>query len=287
MSEDNVLRLMELAEQRDRGREATWMAYLEAGPLLAAEKERNRIGFGEFADSLGWPRMDRHRASLLVKNGITTIAQLKEIGGVEAVEKMETTHEPRPLLPPPAGQYNVIYADPPWRYDFVESPNRAIENHYPTMALEDIAALDVPAADDAMLFLWTTAPKLHEAFTVMAAWGFEYRTSMVWVKTQLGMGKWLRNRHEHLLIARKGKGLPCPRAGTQPDSVLTAPRTQHSAKPDAFRRLIEEMTPNASRIELFARGAVPGWDVWGNEADAGHAGAASRGDRDARTNHDT
>ena len=182
MSEDNVLRLMELAKQRDRGREATWMAYLEAGPLLAAEKERNRIGFGEFADSLGWPRMDRHRASLLVKNGITTIAQLKEIGGVEAVEKMETTHEPRPLLPPPpAGQYNVIYADPPWRYEGegLQSPYRAIEvNHYPTMALEEICALDVPAAPDSMLFLWTTCPKLYEAFTVMEAWGLS--TARAW-----------------------------------------------------------------------------------------------------------
>ena len=262
---------MDLAQQRDRGREATWMAYLEAGPLLAIEKARNRTGVGEFADSLGWPRMDRTRSSQLVKLGVTTIEQIREAGGVsKAIERAQyPLHEavaPPPLL---AGQYSVIYADPPWRYEDtgLQSPDRAIEaNHYPTMSLEDICAMDIPADDDSMMFLWTTCPKLYESMQVLDAWGFEYRTSMTWVKDAIGLGVWLRNQHELLLVARKGKGLPSPPTSCRPSSVLHAPKTRHSAKPDAFRRIIEEMTPGAKRIELFARGAVPGWDVGGNEA---------------------
>jgi len=80
-------------------------------------------------------------------------------------------------------RYPVVYADPPWRYENAPAGDaaRAVENHYPTMALDEICALPVRymAADDAMLFLWATAPKLADAMAVVAAWGFEYRTNLV------------------------------------------------------------------------------------------------------------
>jgi len=91
----------------------------------------------------------------------------------------------------PLADFPVIYADPPWRYeDSTTSPNRFIENQYPTMDLDEICAMPVAswAATDAILFLWATSPKLEEALQVMRAWGYEYRTNLVWIKDKIGMG---------------------------------------------------------------------------------------------------
>jgi N6-adenosine-specific RNA methylase IME4 len=169
----------------------------------------------------------------------------------------------------PAGQYRVIYADPPWRYEHVETENRAIENHYPTLELAEICALPVStlAADDAVLFMWATSPKLAEAMQVIEAWGFNYRTCMVWVKDAIGMGYYARQRHELLLIAVKGHP-PVPATDARPDSVQEWPRGRHSEKPHLFYDLIERMYPNWARLELFARNTREGWDCWGNEVAA-------------------
>jgi N6-adenosine-specific RNA methylase IME4 len=168
----------------------------------------------------------------------------------------------------PAGQYRVIYADPPWRYEHVETENRAIENHYPTLELAEICALPVSAlaADDALLFLWATSPKLAEAMQVIEAWGFNYRTCMVWVKDVIGMGYYARQRHELLLIAVKGHP-PVPATAARPDSVQEWPRGRHSEKPHLFYDLIERMYPNWARLELFARNTRAGWACLGNEID--------------------
>lgn len=165
------------------------------------------------------------------------------------------------------GPFPVLYADPPWRYDFAESSTRQIENQYPTMSLDEIKALDVPAADDGVLFLWATSPKLPEALEVMAAWGFTYVTSMVWVKDKIGMGYYARQQHELLLIGKRG-ALPVPDPEDRPPSVLTAPRGEHSAKPDEAYRLIERMYPFAEKCELFQRRPRDRWAGWGNQAAA-------------------
>lgn len=166
--------------------------------------------------------------------------------------------------------FPVLLADPPWRYDYAEDTTRQIENHYPTMPLDDIAALKVPAADDAVLFMWTTSPKLREAFTVLDGWGFTYRTCMVWVKDKIGMGYYARQQHELLFIASRGK-LPVPEPSDRPPSVFHGARTAHSAKPPIVHELIERMYPHYRRCELFARSPRPGWDVWGNQAAEGAA----------------
>lgn len=172
----------------------------------------------------------------------------------------------------PDGQFDVVYADPPWRYDFAETPAlRDIdENHYGTQSLEDICALPVSecASEASTLFLWATAPKLEDAFAVVQAWGFRYRTNLVWVKDRVGMGYYVRNQHELLLIARRGDA-PLPMDSEHISSVLDARRGTHSAKPEAVRALIERMYPHGRYLELYARGALPaGWTGWGNEADA-------------------
>lgn len=170
-----------------------------------------------------------------------------------------------------ATRYPVIYADPPWRYENppIGATSRAIENHYPTMTLEEICAMPVGelAADDAILYLWATAPKLAECLEVIRAWGFDYRTNMVWDKEKIGMGYHARNQHELLLICKRGN-IPPPPPGTQPSSVYREPRGDHSAKPSFFAEMIEAAYPNLPKIELFCRSPRPGWVAWGNQSEA-------------------
>src|SRR3990170_4080212 len=97
-------------------------------------------------------------------------------------------------------QYDIIYADPPWRYEHPISNSRRIENQYPTMSLNEIKALNIPTKDNSVLFLWATAPKLEESLEVVKAWGFTYRTHLIWDKRTIGMGYWFRNQHELLLV---------------------------------------------------------------------------------------
>ena len=168
-------------------------------------------------------------------------------------------------------KYPIIYADPPWRYENppIGATSRAIENHYPTMTLAEICALPVGelATDDALLYLWATAPKLAECFEVIRAWGFEYRTNMVWDKEKIGMGYHARNQHELLLICKRGN-IPPPAAGTQPSSVYREPRGAHSAKPTFYHEMIEAAYPQLPKIELFCRSPRDGWAVWGNQSEA-------------------
>ena len=175
----------------------------------------------------------------------------------------------RPALPlTNLGPFPVLYADPPWRYDFAEDTTRQIENQYPTMNLAEIKALGVPAADDSVLFLWATSPKLPEALDVLDAWGFQYVTCMVWVKDKIGMGYYARQQHELLLIGKRG-ALPVPDPEDRPSSVIEAPRSDHSAKPAEAYELIERMYPLRDKCELFQRSPRSGWSGWGNQAQAG------------------
>lgn len=169
------------------------------------------------------------------------------------------------LNPTPEGSFDIIYADPPWRYDFSKSDNRKIENQYPTMELQDICALRVPSADDSTLLLWTTGPKLLEALEVIKAWGFLYRTNLVWVKDKIGMGYYIRGRHELLLLAIKGRP-KVPATIDRQDSVILAARGEHSEKPQLVYTLIESSYPDSKYLELFARQKHSNkWTVWGNE----------------------
>jgi N6-adenosine-specific RNA methylase IME4 len=168
-----------------------------------------------------------------------------------------------------AERYPVIYLDPPWRYEHAESESRAIENQYPTMSLEEIKAMDMTkvAFDDCVMFMWATSPKLAEAFEVLDAWGFSYRTCAVWDKQKIGMGYYFRQQHELLLIAVKGQP-PTPSPADRPSSVFSYPRGNHSAKPHEVYEIIEAMYPTLPKIEMFCRTPREGWGVWGNQSKA-------------------
>lgn len=169
------------------------------------------------------------------------------------------------------GPYEVVYADPPWRYQFAKGYGREVERHYPTMESAEIQALPVPVAKSAALYLWTTAPQLAEGLKVVEAWGFEYKTCAVWDKATMGLGNWFRIRHELLLVGSRG-GFSPPPVEVREESIYTQRRGEHSEKPDWYRRYIEQAHPEARRIEVFAREACPGWDAWGNEVGAIRAG---------------
>ena len=201
------------------------------------------------------------QAAILEKVVAGEAKDLREAIRDQVRQQRSVEFVPQPI---PDGKYNVILADPPWRYAFSESRSREIENHYPTMDLEEIKALDIPADDDAVLLLWTTAPKLEESLQVLNAWGFTYRTCAVWDKERIGMGYWFRIQHEILLVGARGS-FPVPAPDRRISSVIRAPRSEHSRKPDVVHEIIERMFPNRKYLELFARAERPGWDVWGNE----------------------
>ena len=165
-------------------------------------------------------------------------------------------------------KYQVIYCDPPWQYDFSKSDSRKIENQYPTLSLQEIKNLrydwDFEWDENAVMYMWATAPKLKEALDLMATWDFKYKTHAIWDKQIIGMGYWFRGQHELLLVGVRGKFSP-PEPKLRYSSVMSYKRGQHSKKPFEVREMIYSSFPDLNRIELFAREKAAGWDSWGNQ----------------------
>ena len=180
----------------------------------------------------------------------------------------------------PNKKYGVIVADPEWQFEpwsRETGMDRAAANHYPTSPVGHIMARDVAAiaAADCVLFLWATVPALEYALACMERWGFDYKSHCVWIKDQIGTGYWFRNAHELLLVGTRGI-VPGPAPGAQWSSQIAGERTAHSAKPEIFLRMIEELFPTLPKIELNRRGpARPGWDAWGNEAETAPSSSPS------------
>lgn len=169
--------------------------------------------------------------------------------------------------------FNVIYADPPWLYDNNITSWGPASLHYDTMDLQAVCDLpqriNLHVADDAVLFLWVTNPFLQDAFKVLEAWGFEYKTNIAWVKTDLekpGSGFYVRGRHELLFIATRGSFTPLDKHIAPPiGSVVSAPLQEHSRKPDEVYSIIERLYPQCNYVELFARREREGWTGYGDE----------------------
>jgi N6-adenosine-specific RNA methylase IME4 len=158
----------------------------------------------------------------------------------------------------------TIVADPPWRHDN-QASRAAATNHYSTMTLDEICRVPVAevAAKNCHLHLWATSPLLPDAFKVIEAWGFIYKSSFIWIKRQMGLGNYWRGSHEICLLAIKNKLVFRDHAQR---SWLEADRTKHSAKPPEFRRLVEKVSPGPY-LELFGRTPPPNsqWTIFGNE----------------------
>lgn len=162
-------------------------------------------------------------------------------------------------------KFGTVYADPPWQYGN-QSTRAATDNHYVTMPFDEIAALPISdlADEKAHLHLWTTNGFIQEAFRLIEAWGFEYKSMFVWVKPSMGIGNYWRVSHEIMLLGVRGS---LTFLDHSQKSWLEAPKSRHSAKPYCVRNIIEKTSP-PDYLELFGREACEGWTVWGNEVAA-------------------
>lgn len=174
--------------------------------------------------------------------------------------------------------FQCVLADPPWSYSATNPPIRSdqvegrkgvyqsIGYYYGTMTTDQIKALPVAdvVAKDAVLFLWATVPLMPDAFAVMEAWGFEYKTMLTWYKTNCkGMGYWFRGYTEHLLLGVRGD---VKAFRSLQRNVVECKVGKHSSKPEQFYELIEGVT-TGPRLEMFARRARPGWTAFGNQVE--------------------
>lgn len=173
-------------------------------------------------------------------------------------------------------RYNIIYADPPWRYNKRNNMKTkfggGVHAHYPTMTMKEIESLPINkiASDNCALFLWTTFPFLDKQIQLFEKWGFEYKTlGFSWVKTNknngepfFGVGYYAKSNVEVCLLGVKGKMKPISNLVS---SCIISQREEHSKKPDEVRERIVSLFGDVPRIELFARQKADGWDCWGNE----------------------
>jgi len=176
-----------------------------------------------------------------------------------------------------ARTFATVLADPPWQ--FTNRTGKMAPEHkrlrrYPTMALQEIKELPVSAflAASAHLYLWVPNALLAAGLEVLAAWGFTYKTNIIWYKIRKdggpdrrGVGFYFRNVTEMLLFGVRGKNARTLAPGRTQENIIIAPKREHSRKPDEQYRLIEACNPGPY-IELFARGARPGWFAWGDQS---------------------
>jgi N6-adenosine-specific RNA methylase IME4 len=177
--------------------------------------------------------------------------------------------------------FATILADPPWRFQNKTgkvAPEHRRLNRYETMEFDEIAALPAAsiAAPTAHLYLWIPNAILDDGLKIMAAWGFTYKTNVVWHKIRKdggsdgrGVGFYFRNTTELVLFGTRGKNARTLAPGRRQVNFLAARKREHSRKPDELYPIIEACSPGPY-LELFARGSRPGWTVWGNEAGAYH-----------------
>lgn len=212
------------------------------------EKLKEQVRSGDVSINQGYQKIKRDEKKKEVIRRIENYADVQT--GVVDIRNAEK-------------KYNIIYADPPWKY--WESGNKNQELHYTTMTIDEICDLPVKdiAADDCVLFLWVTYPILQEAFRVIESWGFKYSTAaFVWVKKNkhqntpfVGCGSWTRANSELCLLATKGNVM---RLDASISQIVENPIEEHSKKPDVVRTLITKLVGELPRVELFCRNPAEG-----------------------------
>lgn len=244
------------------GNWAKWVvSYLQFGSRQASKymaiqehaiEIRAQIGITT-SDLLGVDRMAKlAKQSCASDPVIHPIAEAKALGTISNLQDLVDGGE----------LFSTIYADPPWRYGN-QGTRAATNDHYSTMTVADICAEPVSqiVSENAHLHMWTTNAFLEEAFSVIRAWGFTYKSCFVWVKPQMGIGNYWRVSHEFLLFGTRGK---CPFGARNEMSWGNFNRTRHSSKPDEIRKKIERVSPGPF-LEMYGRKTVKKWTVYGNQ----------------------
>lgn len=199
------------------------------------------------------------------------------------MEKDCLYHKKYDLLQFCAGEtFKTILADPPWQFQNRTgkmAPEHKRLNRYPTMRLEEIKALPVNevAQENSHLYLWVPNALLPEGLEVMKAWGFQYKTNIIWEKVRKdggpdgrGVGFYFRNVTEMLLFGVKGANIRTLSPARTQVNLIRSQKREHSRKPDEMIKLIEACSPGPY-LELFARGERDGWTLWGNQANESYA----------------
>lgn len=176
------------------------------------------------------------------------------------------------------GKYRTILADPPWQFTNRTgkmAPEHKRLNRYSTLNLKQIKALPVSevCTEPAHLYLWVPNALLKEGLEVLEAWGFTYKTNVIWHKVRKdggpdgrGVGFYFRNTTEMVLFGVRGKNARTLAPGRRQVNILRTQKREHSRKPDEQYDLIETCSPGPY-LELFARGSRSGWSSWGNQAE--------------------
>ena len=175
-------------------------------------------------------------------------------------------------------KFSTILADPPWQFQNRTgkvAPEHKRLNRYSTMSLEEIKKLPVASAsaDTTHLYLWVPNALLPEGMAVLMAWGFQYKSNLIWHKIRKdggpdgrGVGFYFRNVTEMVLFGVKGKNARTLAPGRSQVNFLKTQKREHSRKPDEFYNIVESCS-SGPYLEMFARGSRPGWSTWGNQAE--------------------
>lgn len=163
-------------------------------------------------------------------------------------------------------KYNVILADPPWKYKSDLHDGSSSLDHYPSMELQDLKKIQIPRDNDCVLFMWSTGPNINMAIDIGESWGFEFKqVAFVWDKQRTLAGNYTITQCEFVLVFRPKKGKLPKRCKTNARQYFQERPREHSRKPEYVQDMIDLMYPNTNKLELFARRSRPGWDTWGNE----------------------
>lgn len=239
------------------------------------------------ADKLGWSTGKKAQFDVVKKkapedikeklrnNELTIHAAYKEIKKEEKkeerlqkIEEVKQKIEAENIIQPNK-KYHVIAIDPPWSYkekggfsseDYNSESNRGAVD-YPVMNVEQIKNIELPAADDCVLFLWTTHAFLRDSFEIMENWNFDYKATLVWDKVKMGIGRTIRMQVEFCLIGIKGNPII---NGSAERDIITESRREHSRKPEAFYEMVERMCIG-NKLDYFSRNNRNNWEHYGAE----------------------
>jgi len=164
----------------------------------------------------------------------------------------------------PQQKYKTLIIDPPWLHN--QLGNYGAHKHYRLMNMEQLKAMPIKnlTEENSAIFLWTTNSTVRHALSLLDSWGFAEKGILTWVKMRMGLGNYLRNATEQVILATRGKIKPLCKTQL---SWFTAPTAGHSVKPNDVHVIAERMFPGPY-LELFARRKRPGWSVWGDQVES-------------------
>lgn len=239
----------------------------KGSPELVEAVRQGKVAVSAAAQAVDLPEADqKHIIAELSAGRASTAKKVLKRGRVKVRNEKLAAN----IVKEPTRQYAVILTDDEWKHETwsEQGQDRAAVMHYPVSDLEVLKARQLPAFKDAINYMWSVVPFQPEAYEVMKARGFTYRSQFVWHKTpgRLGLGYWSRIEHELLLIGTRGE-VPCPAPGDNERSVQPLPKGKHSAKPERFYEIIEKYHAALAGhfIEFNARVRRRGWSAWGNE----------------------